>query len=154
MPATRKLTLTWCLFKDGIDTDDADALIEEPETGRLESYKIGSLHRTRDSLFIKRTAAVPPGWVSLLVGHIPDNDLRRLVGGSSSAVLLVPAGNRLLAVTFGYGRFLVRDEAIDQDFGLKLCSTASTRRRSRVSTRARSTSSRSIPAAASAAARV
>jgi uncharacterized protein (TIGR04141 family) len=120
MPTTRKLTLTWCLFKDGVDTDDADVLIEEPETGRLERYKIESLHGTRDSLFVKRTAAVPPGWVSLLVGHIPDNDLRRLVGGSSSAALLVPAGDRLLAVTFGYGRFLVRDEAIDQDFGLKV----------------------------------
>lgn len=119
MSAPTKLTLTWCLFKADIDRDDPDAAIEQPETGSLESYRIPSLHKRRDSLFIKRTAAVPPRWVGLLTGHVPDRDLRRLLGASSSAVLLVPAGERLLAVTFGYGHFLVRDEALEQDFGLK-----------------------------------
>lgn len=120
MVESSNFKLAWSLVKMDVDTDDADAVIEPPDTGQLESYSVKTLHATRDSLFVKRTAAIPPRWVGLLSGHIPDRDLRRLVGGSTSAVLLVPAASRLLAVTFGYGRFLLRDEALEQDFGLKV----------------------------------
>src|SRR5205823_3272284 len=39
---------------------------------------------------------------------------------SSSAVLLVEAKSRLFAVTFGQGRYMVQDEALERDFGLRV----------------------------------
>jgi uncharacterized protein (TIGR04141 family) len=36
-----------------------------------------------------------------------------------SAVLFVQRGNRRFAITFGYGRHMLRREAIEPDYGLK-----------------------------------
>ena len=43
-----------------------------------------------------------------------------MLGASSSGVLLVSASDQLLAIAFGYGRHLIRQEAVVQDFGLKV----------------------------------
>lgn len=120
MSANPKRRLTWCLVKPGVDVDDADAVIEPPESGVIESYRINALHQKRDSLFIKATHPVPPKWLDFVRGHVSGGQLPQILGSSSSAVLLIPAGKQLLAVTFGYGHSLLREETLVQDFGLKV----------------------------------
>ncbi len=115
-----KKRLTWCLIKPGVEADDPDAVIEPPETGTLEAFRVPSLNRQRDSLFVKATHAVPPKWLAYVQGHVSGKPLPRILGASSSVVLLVPASGRLLAVTFGYGHSLLREETLVQDFGLKV----------------------------------
>jgi uncharacterized protein (TIGR04141 family) len=64
--------------------------------------------------------AHPPWWEGFLGTYIAGDDLDDLFNASTSAALLVEAGERLFALTFGHGRHLLQTEAIEQDFGLKV----------------------------------
>ena len=116
---SRKQRLSWFLVKRSVDHSDADQIIEPPKKGMLHRYKVSSLNKKSDSLFVKTSAPVPPRWVEYVSGHVSE-PLPNVLGASSAGVLLVPAGKDLLAVTFGYGRFLLKPEALVQDFGLKV----------------------------------
>jgi uncharacterized protein (TIGR04141 family) len=116
----RKQRLSWFLVKNGIDADDIEAIIEKPSHGSLQSFKVTALSKDRDSLFVKPSHPSPPRWVDYVEPHVDGSGLPPLLGSSSSGVLLVPASNRLLAISFGYGRHLVKSEAVVQDFGLKV----------------------------------
>lgn len=116
----RKQRLSWFLVKKGIDADDLEAIIEQPSYGSLQSFKVTALSKDRDSLFVKPSHPSPPRWVDYVEPHVDGSGLPPLLGSSSSGILLVPASNRLLAISFGYGRHLVKSEAVVQDFGLKV----------------------------------
>jgi uncharacterized protein (TIGR04141 family) len=116
--AKRKQRLSWFLVKPAID--DVDAIVESPSKGTLHRYKVSALSKDRDSLFVRASHPSPPGWLSFVEGHVDGGGLPVILGASSSGVLLVPASGRLLAITFGYGRHLVCQEAVVQDFGLKV----------------------------------
>lgn len=115
----RKQRLSWFLVKPGIKLSEPEAIIEPPTSGMLYQYKIPVLSKEHDSLFVKDSHAAPPRWLSFVEGHVTGN-LPSILGASSSGVLLVPVSERLLAITFGYGRHLVRQEAVVQDFGMKV----------------------------------
>lgn len=120
MTTPQKRRLTWSLIKPGIDVNDPEAVIELPEKGVLEGFRVEALSKKHDSLFIKATPPVAPKWIGFVAGHISGGQLPKILGSSSSAVLLIPASGRLLAVTFGYGHVLLREETLVQDFGLKV----------------------------------
>lgn len=120
MAQTRKQRLTWFLIKRGRAYANADQIIEPPEKGQLHRYKVPALDSHKESLFVKSSVPVPPKWVEYVSSHISAGALPKVLGASSAGVLLVPAGKDLLAVTFGYGRFLLKPEALVQDFGLRL----------------------------------
>jgi uncharacterized protein (TIGR04141 family) len=116
----RKLRLSWFLVKPTIDFEDVDAIVEPPAKGTLHRYRVSVLNTKQDSLFLKASHPSPPPWLSFIKSHIDGGDLPPVLGSSSSGLLLVPASDQLLAITFGYGRHLVRQEAVVQDFGLKV----------------------------------
>jgi uncharacterized protein (TIGR04141 family) len=116
----RKLRLSWFLVKPSINFDEVDAIVEQPINGTLYAYRVPALHKERDSLFLRASHPSPPRWLSFVEGHVDGGGLPAILGASSSGVLLVPASDQLLAITFGYGRHLVRQEAVVQDFGLKV----------------------------------
>jgi uncharacterized protein (TIGR04141 family) len=120
MAQTPKQRLTWFLIKGSVQREDADAIIEAPETGVLHRYRVPSLDPRRDSLFVKASVPVPPRWLKYVSDHIGDEQLPTILGSSSSGVLLVRAADRVLALSFGYGRFLLKPDALVQDFGLKV----------------------------------
>lgn len=115
-----KQRLTWFLIKPSVDPDDVDTIIESPATGELHRYRVDALHPDRDSLFVKSSAPTSPRWLQYVKDHIGNEELPGMLGTSGSGVLLVPAGKHLLAVSFGYGRFLLKPDALAQDFGLKV----------------------------------
>jgi uncharacterized protein (TIGR04141 family) len=117
--AKRKMRLSWFLIKKGLE-DDLTAVIEKPKGGALQAFKLSVLSKDRDSLFIKPSHQSTPRWRDYVEPHVDGGGLPQLFGASSSGVLLVPASGRLLAISFGYGRHLVRSEAVVQDFGLKV----------------------------------
>jgi uncharacterized protein (TIGR04141 family) len=120
MARKRKLRLSWFLLKPDVDVNDSDAIIDAPAKGTLHRFKVPVLAKQRESLFVKDSHPTPPRWLSFVEDHVADGALPMIVGASSSGVLLVPASGRTLAITFGYGRHLVRQEAVVQDFGLKV----------------------------------
>jgi uncharacterized protein (TIGR04141 family) len=119
MAKGRKMRLSFFLVKPSVDFTEVEQIIEPPTRGRLHSYRVPSFSGERDSLFLKESHVSPPRWLELIEGHM-EGDLVPVLGASSAGALLVPAGEDLLAVTFGYGRHLVRKEAVVQDFGLKV----------------------------------
>lgn len=120
MAKRRKLRLSWFLVKPGADLEDAEAIIEPPGKEALQGFRVPVLDKERDSLFVKASHPSPPRWLALVEGHVEGDGLPPVLGASSSGVLLVPASDRLLAIAFGYGRHLIRQEAVVQDFGLKV----------------------------------
>lgn len=120
MAQSGKQRLTWFLIRRNVDFSDVDQIIEPPDKGQLHRYSVPALNRRTDSLFVKSSSPVPPRWVTYVGEHVGSGQLPTVLGASSAGVLLVRTGKDLLAVTFGYGRFLLKPEALVQDFGLKV----------------------------------
>lgn len=116
----KKLRLIWFLIKEGVDTSDVDAMIEQTKNKGLNRYRVPVLDTQRDLLFVKASTPRPPDWLKYIDGHVNGDRLPELLGSTSAGVLLVPFGSRMLALTFGYGRFLLKAESIVQDFGLRV----------------------------------
>lgn len=67
-------------------------------------------------LFVKDTKPKPPKWAELFESYID----KKLLGNvqSSSAAFIIPVDQRLFALTFGQGRFLLHPDAYEERFGL------------------------------------
>jgi uncharacterized protein (TIGR04141 family) len=113
MPRRPRRRLAVYLLKDG--TDPAGAL---NEPNKLEYHHVTGLGST-DALVVKGNPTRVPAWASWLDGHV-DGSLLGLKTASAGAVLLVTAGRRLFAVTFGQGRHLLDHELVVPDFGLRV----------------------------------
>ena len=59
-----------------------------------------------------------PSWANLL-DELTGTQIAELSSKTSSAVLLIRTASNLFALTFGYGRFLIKPAFFAQDFGLK-----------------------------------
>jgi uncharacterized protein (TIGR04141 family) len=116
--AKQKQRLSWFLVKPRIDVDDPTTIIDSKDG--LASFKIPALSKEHDSLFVRSSHPSPPRWLGYVQGHIEGDGLPAILGASSSGVLLIEAEKRLLAIAFGYGRHLIRQEAVVQDFGSNL----------------------------------
>ena len=67
-------------------------------------------------LFVKPTHPKPPKWADLFENYVD----KKLLGTvqSSAAAFIVPVDDRLFALTFGQGRFLLHPDAYEERFGL------------------------------------
>ncbi len=70
-------------------------------------------------LFFKQTLANTPAWVRLFQPHVGAG-LDKLRNSGSAAVLLVEKSDRLFAITFGYGKSLLKSDCYEDNFGLKV----------------------------------
>jgi uncharacterized protein (TIGR04141 family) len=113
-PRLRRLNLF--LLKETVE-EWSDAL-KDP-AGPITSHEVGI--DGGEVLVIKTTNAKAPWWVHFLASQVrPRNALEQLANRSSSALLFIVAEGRRFALAFGYGRTLLRPEAYEQDFGLKV----------------------------------
>lgn len=70
-------------------------------------------------LCIRNTQGKRPDWTNFFRG-IESLDINKFgLNSSVSALLLVPSGGRLWALTFGHGRSLIREGIIEDRFGLQ-----------------------------------
>ncbi|MGH7681376.1 MAG: DUF6119 family protein, partial [Candidatus Eiseniibacteriota bacterium] len=96
-------------------------------TGALRDPSAVQLFDLRESSPVKGIVAVKPqanrkpAWVEYLGPNVKDaSALEALLNRSSSALLLLSAGGRRFALSFGYGRHLLDPELYERDFGLKV----------------------------------
>lgn len=85
---------------------------------RVTQFEVLEQHGFDGVLFIKNSQAKRPNWAQL-VDTIVGREIEQLFNKSSSAVLLIRVDGRVVAFTFGYGRFLLNIGQFEQDFGLK-----------------------------------
>lgn len=69
-------------------------------------------------LYLKNSQEKRPRWAHLL-DAIVGKEIDQISNKSSSAVLLIRVDGKVLAFTFGYGRFLLNTGCFEQDFGLR-----------------------------------
>lgn len=110
----KSYSLSILLLKEEI-TSAVDAL---KEANTLDQCDLPINGKTA-SLFFKNTPMHPPSWVKLLRPHV-GSALDGLKNSGSAAVLLIGQSKRLFAVTFGYGKWLLKPDCYEENFGLKV----------------------------------
>ena len=73
---------------------------------------------TECTLYTESIPPHEPRWVKLFAETAPA--LQKLRSSNASALLLMPRGGRLFALTFGYGRGLLKPGSWEEDFGLRV----------------------------------
>lgn len=117
MPRSGQKTqhLTYLLLKD--EVVDFDAALD-PDAD-VQNTPVRSEAGFQGRLSVERRSPRPPGWAGFVQTGVTE-DLTSLANASTAAVLLLLAGGRMFALTFGYGRHLLRPDVMVRDFGLKV----------------------------------
>lgn len=100
------------LIKKGVK--DIEDIINNYD--KVKEHTIQNKTNKIGTLFFRSTPLRPPRWSELFSSYI---DLKEFKSCSTSAVLLITAASRLFAITFGYGRYLLKPGSYEEDFGLR-----------------------------------
>ena len=117
MPARGKKTqhLTVLLLREDI-AEFEDALDAPTDLERLDLAP-GLPFEGR--FYVQRRAAHEPGWLAFVQSGLA-GQLAGVLNAGTAGVLLLRTADRLFAVTFGLGRFLLKSDAYVRDFGLRV----------------------------------
>jgi len=88
------------------------------ETESLQSCSV-SIGGNTANLFHKQNPGRPPSWVMLFKPQV-GTTLDGLRNSGTAAVLVVKHADRLFALTFGYGKYLLKSDCYEENFGLKV----------------------------------
>jgi len=102
-------------IKDGLT--DHDIMIKG--RGSLWSNQVRLGRTLLGVLYAKKEALKAPSWLKYFSGVVDFSDLRLRTGGSA-AVLIAHRGKTFYGIAFGYGRLLLKEEAIEPRFGLRV----------------------------------
>ena len=105
--------LTILLLKEG-ETESAALRDDVPH----DRHDLRSDLPFSGSLYVKRARPVPPKWLQFVNEGLEDPV--SVTNRSSAAVLWVEAANRAFAITFGTGRYLLRQDSFERRFGLRV----------------------------------
>ena len=111
--ADRIESLAILLAKEGLNLPEDT--IKSPSDLRLFSLNdsTGSLGR----LYVERRSFGPPRWASFFASQVDRMDLGSV--SSSSAVFHVPIDGRVMLLTFGQGRHLLKPGCWEEKFGIR-----------------------------------
>lgn len=93
-----------------------DAALEDKQP--LRSYELKSGLGFNGRLFVSPPNQAPPKWLRFVETGTKD-ELREMTNRTNAAVLVIRRRRRIFAFTFGHGRHLLREGALEPDFGLK-----------------------------------
>jgi len=111
--------LTMLLVKENYK-DFKDAL-KEPDV--LNKYRLKSPLPFEGTLFVQPTKQNLPAWVEFVQSGVKEK-IELSNSASNSAVLFIKSSNRTFAFTFGHGRYLLKPNSFEQNFGLKVAINA------------------------------
>lgn len=110
-----KFKLTAFLIKE--DYEDFDSVIRD-ESFESEHDLNGDIP-LEGKIFTGRNHANSPEWLDLLRTGTLD-EIPNLINSSTRAVLLIRSHHRIFAFPFGFGRYMIEEESIVRDFGIKV----------------------------------
>lgn len=113
--APRSRAITVFLLRDG----PAEPARIFKRLDELVNFSVRSGDEQRGMLYVQPSYTRPPSWLSFFRGAV-EFDGVDAYNASTSAVWLTEAAGRLFAVTFGYGRNLLRPDSWEEDFGLRV----------------------------------
>jgi uncharacterized protein (TIGR04141 family) len=96
--------------------DFRDVIREDIE---VEHYQLKEEYNLNGLIVVGYTSMNSPQWLQLLQSG-SNGDLPELLNSSTRAILFVRSNERIFAFPFGFGRYLLKDEAIVKDFGIKV----------------------------------
>ena len=99
------------------DVADFESALEAP--GDLDALDLVDGLPFAGRLFVQRRVPHPPAWLGFVQEGVAD-DIGELANAGTAAVLFIRAQGRIFAMTFGYGRSLLKPESFVRDFGLKV----------------------------------
>jgi uncharacterized protein (TIGR04141 family) len=108
-------TLTVFLVKDGLA--EASEILKAVDS--LAELSVSIEGQAGGRLFVQPTHDRQPSWLTLFQGAV-EFDLATVRNASTAAVWLVEVDGKQLALTFGYGRNLLRAGSYEEDFGLRV----------------------------------
>lgn len=89
---------------------------------QVEPYEIPVIPEAPWALYVETRLPQPPKWADFFEDYVEPRLLGKV--NSSSAALMVPTAGRWFAVTFGQGRYLLREDAVVEGFGLRVALNA------------------------------
>jgi uncharacterized protein (TIGR04141 family) len=104
--------LTIFLLKSAV-TEDEQAV---PGLDALTRHEVDVGLQERAALYIETRRSYVPRWARFFEGQVPSTAFGRV--SSAAAVLLVRSEGRVLAVSFGHGRYLLDPNSWEERFGL------------------------------------
>ncbi|WP_456028116.1 DUF6119 family protein [Bacillus cereus] len=110
-----RLNITSFLIKE--EFQNFEDLINEGI--EVEYYQIREEYNLDGLVVVGYTSSHSPQWLQLLQRGATRN-LPELLNSSTRAVLFIRSNERIFAFPFGFGRYLLKDEAIVKDFGIKV----------------------------------
>ncbi|KMO09455.1 MULTISPECIES: DUF6119 family protein [Bacillus amyloliquefaciens group] len=110
-----RLSITSYLIKEEY-YEFRDVIREDIE---VEYYQLNEELNLNGIIVVGYTSKNSPQWLQLLQSG-SNSDLPELLNSSSRAILFVRSNDRIFAFPFGFGRYLLKDEAIVKDFGIKV----------------------------------
>jgi len=112
IPNNHKLSLY--LIKEEYK-DFKDVIKETPE-----KYDVNNAGKVIGTLYFKAISGKRPAWFTLFEGNVQKDLSDKLSSRNVSAVFLQKHKERIFAITFGYGRSLLKRESWEERFGLKV----------------------------------
>lgn len=132
MPQTRVKfrTLKIFLIRDGVTIENMFSI---PPTTHENTAELTEINQdiiinitdfvqdgNRYFLVLKRPKGNPPSWGDLFPATVRESFINLLFTASAAAVLIVCTRERTYALAFGRGRYLLKPDAYERDFGLRV----------------------------------
>lgn len=108
-------TITVFLLKEGV-FEPSEIL---KRSGELSEFPVSINGHAHGRLFVQPSEERVPSWLSLFQGSVSFESLSAY-NASTAAVWLTEIEGKLLALTFGYGRNLLKPGTCEEDFGLRV----------------------------------
>jgi uncharacterized protein (TIGR04141 family) len=90
----------------------------KPEYATVKQFTINIDPSTPAHLYIQEPTSEYPDWSSFFDGYVDKDEIGK--NKSTGALLLVETQSKYFALPFGRGRFMLNDEFVEEQFGLKV----------------------------------
>jgi uncharacterized protein (TIGR04141 family) len=84
----------------------------------VQEYKLKGTLKLDGAIYVGQPKENPASWVDLLQQGT-DQQIQDLSNTSNRAIVFMKSEDRIFALPFGFGKFLLRDDVIEREFGLR-----------------------------------
>lgn len=110
-----KVNLTCFLIKEDYE-EFLDVIKSDIQ---YDVFPLKAEHNLEGVIVVGANSTQPPQWLDIL-RDMTGEEIQDLFNSSTRAVIFIKCEQRIFVYPFGFGRYLIKDEAIVKDFGIKV----------------------------------